>query len=159
MVATSGSRSASRCGRVSHLACCIRRVHVQPHYRRRYGRVPHLACLLLMVAILASGHAARAADDAVDPASGLVIDTGWELTQAHCAGCHSAKLVTQNRLDQGGWEDIIRLMQAEHGLWDLGDAEPVIIDYLSRHYGAAQRAFRARRGRITQGQQGDITPP
>ena len=86
----------------------------------------------------------------MDEVSGFVIDDGWELTNAHCATCHSAKLVTQNRMDRYGWEDTIRLMQAEHGLWDLGAAETVIIDYLSLHYGPAKNASRLRKGRISQ---------
>ena len=91
-----------------------------------------------------------AEDMALDEASGFVIDDGWELTNAHCAACHSAKLVTQNRMDRNGWEDSIRLMQAEHGLWDLGAAEAVIIDYLTRHYGLAKNTTRTRKGRISQ---------
>ena len=87
---------------------------------------------------------------ALDEASGFVIDDGWELTNAHCAACHSAKLVTQNRMDRDSWENTIRLMQAEHGLWDLGAAETVIIDYLTRHYGLAKNTTRTRKGRISQ---------
>ena len=87
---------------------------------------------------------------ALDEASGFVIDDGWELTNAHCAACHSAKLVTQNRMDRNGWADSIRLMQAEHGLWDLGAAEAVIIDYLTRHYSPVKSTSRVRKGRINQ---------
>ena len=49
-----------------------------------------------------------------------------------------------------GWKDSIRLMQAEHGLWDLGAAEAVIIDYLTRHYSPAKSTSRVRKGRISQ---------
>ena len=117
-----------------------------------------IGCLLVIITLLPCG-AVRAEDKALDQASGFVIDTGWELTNAHCAACHSARLVTQNRMDRSGWEDVIRLMQTEHGLWDLGEAEPVIIDYLTRHYGIAKHPARKRKGRINQEQRRDITPP
>ena len=32
--------------------------------------------------------------------SGLIVDANWELVRATCTGCHSAKLVTQNRADR-----------------------------------------------------------
>ena len=96
---------------------------------------------------MSASRACLAADNTLDEASGFVIDDGWKLTNAHCAACHSARLVTQNRMDRGGWEDIIRLMQAEHGLWDLGAAETVIIDYLSRHYSLANNKSRVRKGK------------
>ena len=118
---------------------------MSPHRRLRYL----ILCLLVISAIPAS-RACLAGDKALDEVSGFVIDDGWKLTNTHCAACHSARLVTQNRMDRGGWEDIIRLMQAEHGLWDLGAAETVIIDYLTQHYGLEENTSRARKGRISQ---------
>ena len=116
-----------------------------PHRRLRY-----LIICAPVIAVLATPFAAPAEDKTLDAASGLVIDDGWDLTNAHCAACHSARLVTQNRMDRQGWEDTIRLMQVEHGLWDLGAAETSIIDYLSRHYGLADNAPPLRKGRINQ---------
>ena len=118
---------------------------MSPHRRLR-------RLILFVLAVSAtSGISFSFADDKlVDETSGFVIDDGWKLTNAHCAACHSAKLVTQNRMDRGGWEDIIRLMQAEHGLWDLGADETVIIDYLTLHYGLSKSSSRLRKGRISQ---------
>ena len=104
----------------------------------------------MVVSAISTSCTSFAEDIALDEASGFVIDDGWELTNAHCAACHSAKLVTQNRMDRNGWEDSIRLMQAEHGLWDLGAAEVVIIDYLTRHYSPVKSTSRVRKGRINQ---------
>ena len=84
----------------------------------------------------------------MDEASGFIIDDGWELTNAHCAACHSARLVTQNRMDRDGWRDTIRLMQAEHGMWDLGAAEPAIIEYLDLHYSPDKNRSGVRKGRL-----------
>ena len=116
-----------------------------PHRRLRY-----LTLCVPLVCVLSAPCTAPAEDKALDEVSGFVIDDGWELTNAHCASCHSAKLVTQNRMDRSGWEDTIRLMQAEHGLWELGAAESVILDYLTLYYGPAKSASRVRKGRLSQ---------
>jgi hypothetical protein len=71
----------------------------------------------------------------LDPASGLIVDTGFEQVRAQCAACHSLKLVQQNRADRDGWLQMIRWMQETQGLWALGDNEPLIVDYLAKHYG------------------------
>ncbi len=81
----------------------------------------------------------------IDAASGLVIAPGWEVVRAQCTACHSSKLITQNRATRKGWLDAIRWMQATQKLWHLGANEPVILDYLSRHYGVPDRYQRMRR--------------
>ena len=70
----------------------------------------------------------------LDPSSGLVVDAGFEQVRAQCAACHSLKLVQQNRADRDGWLQMIRWMQETQGLWALGDDEPLIVDYLAKHY-------------------------
>lgn len=60
---------------------------------------------------------------------------GESLVQAHCAGCHSLKLVTSNRGDRERWKETIRWMQATQGLWQLEPAiETAIVDYLAQTY-------------------------
>ena len=110
------------------------------------AEVRRLNLCILIISILSAAFPCVAEDKPLDKASGFVIDQGWQLTNAHCAACHSAKIVTQNRMDRSGWEDTIRLMQAEHGLWDLGEAETAIIDYLTLHYGPAKNTSRVRKG-------------
>ena len=79
---------------------------------------------------------ALAADEtAVDPATGLKLAPGWEKVRGHCTACHSAKLIIQNHHSRERWETIIRWMQQTQGLWDLGDDEKVVLDYLSGQYG------------------------
>lgn len=67
-------------------------------------------------------------------ATGLIADEGLNLVIAHCTGCHSAKLVTQNRFNSEGWIRVIRWMQETQNLWDLGESEDDIVAYLSKHY-------------------------
>lgn len=72
--------------------------------------------------------------DSLDKESGLVIAPGFVLVKAMCTGCHSPKLITSKRATRDGWIATIRWMQKNLGLWDLGKAEPEILDYLTTHY-------------------------
>ncbi len=76
--------------------------------------------------------------------SGLIVDADWELVLATCTACHSAKLVTQNRADREGWTRMIRWMQETQNLWDLGDNEALILDYLAKNYPPKKKGRRAR---------------
>lgn len=78
---------------------------------------------------------AMAGERRTDPATGLVIDEGFDIVKAWCTACHSARLITQAGKTRAGWIDSIRWMQENQGLWDLGDKEPLILDYLSANYG------------------------
>lgn len=53
---------------------------------------------------------------------------------AHCTACHSAALITQNRMTRDGWLNTIRWMQEKQGLWPLGEHEDIVLDYLAKHY-------------------------
>ena len=66
--------------------------------------------------------------------TGFVYAEGFDVVRGTCTACHSAKLVTQNRATRDGWKDMIRWMQKTQGLWELGKNEPIILDYLAKHY-------------------------
>ena len=66
--------------------------------------------------------------------TGLVVAEGFEIVRGTCTACHSAKLITQNRATRSGWKQMIRWMQETQGLWNLGEQEPIILDYLAKHY-------------------------
>lgn len=82
--------------------------------------------------ILANSHATDKLS--YDKETGFVIDTGFEIVKANCTACHSAALVTQNRMSRETWLETIRWMQQTQGLWPLVDSEPIILDYLAKHY-------------------------
>jgi hypothetical protein len=71
-----------------------------------------------------------------DSASGFIIAPNYELVVAHCTGCHSSKVVMQYNGNRQDWLTKIRWMQATQNLWDLGETEPLVLDYLSRYYSA-----------------------
>nr|WP_266369321.1 hypothetical protein [Tellurirhabdus rosea] len=80
-----------------------------------------------------------------DPETGLVADSRLALVKAHCTACHSSKLILQNRFTRDGWKEKIRWMQRTQNLWDLGESEPTVLDYLVQHYGPEKKAFDGRR--------------
>jgi hypothetical protein len=75
-----------------------------------------------------------AVKNGIHVASGLKADTGLDVVLMNCTNCHSAKLISQNRATREGWKNMITWMQETQNLWNLGENEKVILDYLSTNY-------------------------
>lgn len=69
-----------------------------------------------------------------EPNTGLVMGENYELVIAHCTACHSSKIILQYGATRETWLEKIRWMQQYHNLWNLGDSEPKILDYLAKYY-------------------------
>lgn len=82
-------------------------------------------------------------ENGIHLATGFIQDENVELIIGNCTNCHSAKMVTQNRATREGWLTMIRWMQETQGFWDLGDNEPLILDYLEKHYSPEKKGRRA----------------
>jgi hypothetical protein len=80
-----------------------------------------------------------------DPESGLVIDETMPIVKGQCTACHSSKLILQSHFDRDKWIERIRWMQRTQKLWDLGETEKPILDYLTKYYGAVPIPFDGRR--------------
>ncbi|MEZ4972207.1 MAG: hypothetical protein R2820_02805 [Cyclobacteriaceae bacterium] len=80
--------------------------------------------------------------DGIHLPTGLKADVNFELVVTNCTGCHSAKLITQNRANADGWSNIITWMQETQNLWDLGEDKSLIVDYLSKNYAPEQQGRR-----------------
>lgn len=74
--------------------------------------------------------------------TGFVDDEGLMLVVNNCTNCHSAKLVTQNRMSKERWLSTIRWMQETQNLWDLGGNEEPIVNYLAKNYAPIQKGRR-----------------
>ncbi|EAR01841.1 hypothetical protein [Maribacter sp. HTCC2170] len=74
--------------------------------------------------------------------TGLVEAEGLMAVVNNCTNCHSAKLVTQNRMNKERWISTIRWMQETQNLWDLGPNEDIIVNYLVTNYPAAKKGRR-----------------
>lgn len=81
--------------------------------------------------------------DGIHVPSGFIANEGFKTVLANCTNCHSSKLVIQNRATREGWESMIRWMQQTQKLWDLGENEGVILDYLSKNYAPEEKGRRA----------------
>ncbi|QDK78424.1 hypothetical protein EXU85_07320 [Spirosoma sp. KCTC 42546] len=71
----------------------------------------------------------------IDAESGLVDAPNLMMIKSQCTACHSSKLILQHRFTRAGWTERIRWMQKYHKLWDLGESEKVVLDYLEKYYG------------------------
>ncbi len=74
--------------------------------------------------------------------TGFVEGEGLMTVVNNCTNCHSAKLVTQNRMDADGWRKTIKWMQETQNLWDLGKNEDIIVDYLAMYYAPGKKGRR-----------------
>ncbi len=76
-----------------------------------------------------------AAEVRLDPVTGLRMTGDWDIVRANCTGCHSARLVTQQRGSAQQWLTMIRWMQKKQNLWQFDPAtEQKIITYLAENY-------------------------
>jgi hypothetical protein len=66
--------------------------------------------------------------------TGFIDDTGLMTVINNCTNCHSSKLVIQNRMNADRWNATIVWMQETQNLWQLGDNQKVIVDYLVKNY-------------------------
>ena len=66
--------------------------------------------------------------------TGLLEADGLMTVVNNCTNCHSAKLVTQNRMSAERWNSTIKWMQETQNLWDLGKNQEVIVNYLVTNY-------------------------
>ena len=66
--------------------------------------------------------------------TGLIEAEGLMTVVNNCTNCHSAKLVTQNRMNAERWNTTIKWMQETQNLWDLGTDQKIIVNYLVTNY-------------------------
>ncbi|MEP0985113.1 cytochrome C [Ekhidna sp.] len=92
---------------------------------------------------IAAADAALEITNGIHVQSGLVEGEGLKLVIQNCTPCHSAKLITQNRMTETGWKSTIQWMQETQNLWDLGDNESSIINYLANNYAPQKKGRRA----------------
>ena len=64
----------------------------------------------------------------------LIKAKGYKTVVNNCTGCHSSKIILQNRMTADGWNSTIKWMQETQNLWDLGDNQEIIVNYLVTNY-------------------------
>jgi hypothetical protein len=94
----------------------------------------------------AAGHMEdpEAVKDGIHLRTGLIAREGYREVINNCTTCHSASLVIQNRMDARGWEETIKWMQETQNLWELGDKQEVIVNYLAENYPVEKKGRRER---------------
>jgi cytochrome c1 len=81
--------------------------------------------------------------DGIHMKTGLKAGDGLDLVIQNCTGCHSSKLISQNRMNKTRWKSTIRWMQETQSLWDLGENEEAILEYLATNYAPQKKGRRA----------------
>lgn len=81
-------------------------------------------------------------ENGIHVATGFLDGEGLTEVIQNCTNCHSAKLVTQNRMTKEGWVATIRWMQETQNLWDLGNQEEAIVNYLATNYAPQKKGRR-----------------
>ena len=85
-------------------------------------------------------------DDLIE--NGIHIRTGFKDAEGlltvvqNCTSCHSSKLVIQNRMNADRWNATIKWMQETQNLWDLGENQEVIVNYLVANYPPVEKGRR-----------------
>ncbi|MFC4633148.1 monoheme cytochrome C [Dokdonia ponticola] len=75
--------------------------------------------------------------------TGFIDAEGLMTVINNCTNCHSSKLVTQNRMSKERWNATIRWMQETQNLWDLGNNQEIIVNYLVTNYPVEDKGRRA----------------
>lgn len=75
-----------------------------------------------------------AIENGIHVRTGLIATEGFMTVVNNCTNCHSAKLVTQNRMNAERWNATIKWMQETQNLWDLGANQEIIVNYLVTNY-------------------------
>ncbi|MFT6867949.1 MAG: hypothetical protein ACJA08_002796 [Cyclobacteriaceae bacterium] len=66
--------------------------------------------------------------------TGLIEAEGLMTVVNNCTGCHSSKLIIQNRMNAERWNATIKWMQETQNLWNLDANQEIIVNYLVSNY-------------------------
>ena len=95
--------------------------------------------------LAAQAGAATAQPAGPDEWDDLPADPGRDEVFGICGACHSLMIVKQQGLDRDAWEETLVWMVEEQGMPELDpETLSLILDYLARHYGIANRDAAAR---------------
>lgn len=74
--------------------------------------------------------------------TGLIEAQGVMTVISNCTSCHSSKLILQNRMSAESWNTTIKWMQETQNLWDLGENQEIIVNYLTTNYPIEEKGRR-----------------
>jgi len=82
-------------------------------------------------------------EDGIHVSTGFIDAEGLMTVVWNCTGCHSSKLVIQNRMNAERWNETIKWMQETQNLADLGKNQEIIVNYLVTNYPPIEKGRRA----------------
>ncbi len=67
---------------------------------------------------------------------GLPLDLGREEVEVYCSACHSLRLVAQQGLTKGDWDELFDWMVEEQEMEEMpAEDRNLVLNYLSKHRG------------------------
>lgn len=81
-------------------------------------------------------------ENGIHVSTGFVDAEGLMTVVRNCTGCHSSKLVLQNRMNAERWNATIKWMQETQNLPDLGKNQEIIVNYLVKNYPPKEKGRR-----------------
>jgi hypothetical protein len=81
-------------------------------------------------------------ENGIHISTGLIEADGLMTVVKNCTSCHSSKLIIQNRMNAESWNATIKWMQETQNLWDLGENQGVIVNYLVTNYPPVKKGRR-----------------
>jgi len=105
-----------------------------------------LAAALLTAALVPAGTAQQAQqppaqfEPTIEPPESLPEFPGREEAYYLCIACHGLAIVRRQALTRDGWEAMIDLMVARHGMMEpVGEERRIIVDYLAQAFPPRQQ--------------------
>lgn len=80
--------------------------------------------------------------DGIHLRTGLIEAQGVMTVISNCTSCHSSKIILQNRMSAESWNTTIKWMQETQNLWDLGENQEIIVNYLTTNYPIEEKGRR-----------------
>ena len=93
-------------------------------------------------------HVSNDIENGIHVKTGFIEAEGMKTVITHCTACHSSQLVIQNRMNEERWNETIKWMQETQNLWDLGEHQEVIVNYLVKNYPPTETGRRENLGEI-----------
>jgi len=81
-------------------------------------------------------------ENGIHVATGFKDAEGLMTVVRNCTGCHSSKLILQNRMNADRWNATIKWMQETQNLPDLGKNQEIIVNYLATNYPPTEKGRR-----------------
>lgn len=106
------------------------------HSSARGGRLLPTAFFLIVLALVTTGFAGTAPAQSPPDINELPAGPGREEVFYNCYACHSFRIITQQRLPESTWDELMDWMVEKQAMPPLSPEDrKAIVTYLGKHFG------------------------